>query len=136
MPSGAGRGGGSLFSIVGRNEDGRGVSAILVGLERLALNTSAASMTPKAAAMPHLHRFRACRWAVLGFADCKRRLTHFCGVTCLLARSLAAGLRARDFLQHLIEREAAYFLARRVFLERRNELRDVFLRGHKQENAS
>jgi hypothetical protein len=32
-------------------------------------------------------------------------------------RSLAAGLRVRELLQHLIEREAADLLARREFLE-------------------
>src|SRR5262245_13248327 len=49
------------------------------------------------------------------------------------AALLAAALLER--LQHLVEAEAADFLARREFLERHQELPDVLLRRHEEEEA-
>src|SRR5512144_3116549 len=50
-------------------------------------------------------------------------------------RLFAAGARGLKFLEHLIEREAADFLARWKFLESGDEIRDVFLSWNQQEDT-
>jgi hypothetical protein len=58
----------------------------------------------------------------------------FTGGLCVPARSLAAGCRVGQLLQHLIEREAADLLARRKLLERGDVLTNIFLRGREQKS--
>ena len=53
----------------------------------------------------------------------------------LAHRLLTSGLRVRETLQHIVEREAADFLARREFLKGAQELRDELLGRHEQEDA-
>src|SRR5512147_350953 len=52
-----------------------------------------------------------------------------------IAASVVTRRRCRERLHRLVDAEAAGFLARREFLEGREELSDVLLRGHEQKQT-